>query len=151
MEILIEKSKRLLSLMDDGRSVFQCPAGLGSQPVGAKERSGDGKTPEGTFYICLVKEQGKYGRSLGLSYPDEAAARKACAKGIIDQAAMAAIADAHGRRVRPPWGTTMGGEIYIHEGGAARDWTAGCIALDAEAMDVVFPVWQRVERVLICP
>lgn len=151
MEIVIEKGKRLLRLIEDGVTVFTCPAALGSQPLGAKRQSGDSRTPEGSFYICLIKETGKYGRSLGLSYPDGAAATDGLACGLIDTAAYDAVMDAQRRRVRPPWGTALGGEIYIHEGGTASDWTAGCVAVDAAAMDVIFPQRESVTSVLIRP
>ena len=46
----------------------------------------------------------------------------------------ACIRERAARGERPPWGSFLGGEIYIHGGGAETDWTAGCIALnDADA------------------
>ncbi|MBR3904257.1 MAG: L,D-transpeptidase [Clostridia bacterium] len=42
----------------------------------------------------------------------------------------------------------MGGEIYIHGGGAQRNWTAGCIALedvDAEQLYALCDVGTEVE------
>jgi lipoprotein-anchoring transpeptidase ErfK/SrfK len=34
--------------------------------------------------------------------------------------------------------TKLGGEIYIHGGGIADDWTDGCIALTNEEMQKIF-------------
>lgn len=69
MEVWIQKARRMLELRQADRVLLRCPVGLGREPAGPKEREGDGRTPEGTYYICLVKEAGKYGKSLGLSYP----------------------------------------------------------------------------------
>ena len=151
MQILIRKKQRTLTLLGDDGSVFTCPVALGREPVGAKRAQGDGRTPEGTYYICLVKEQGKYGRSLGLSYPGPHDARPALQEGRIDERTLDNICAAHDERRRPPWGSPLGGEIYIHEGGAAGDWTQGCIALEEKDMDVLFPFWPQVEAVRILP
>ena len=149
MRLIIEKSTRKMRLMQGGETVFSCRAGLGREPVGAKEAEGDGRTPEGTYFICLVKEQGKYGRSLGLSYPGPEDAQKAFWEGRIDERTLENIRLAHQEHRRPPWGSPMGGEVYIHEGGSDRDWTQGCIALDEADMDQLFPHWEEIEWVEI--
>lgn len=123
MRIVIEKGARELTLWDGARQMFRCRIALGREPAGPKEREGDGRTPEGVYTVCLVKERGKYGRSLGLSYP-----------GMHD--AQAALAR---------------GEIYLHEGGNRSDWTQGCVALEEADMDRVFPLRDRVEAVEIRP
>lgn len=138
MRILIDKSRRLLTLTDDdGTERLVCPAGLG-RAEGAKRRSGDLRTPEGEYYICLKKENGKYGPSLGLSYPSAADALTGIREGIIGAELLPLFEQAEAARTRPPWGTALGGEIYIHAGGSAENWTAGCIALEPEDMDVLF-------------
>ena len=149
MRLIIEKSTRKLRLMQGGETVFSCRVGLGREPVGAKEAEGDGRTPEGTYFICLVKEQGKYGRSLGLSYPGPEDAQKAFLEGRIDERTLENIRLAYQEHRRPPWGSPMGGEVYIHEGGSDRDWTQGCIALDEADMDQLFPRWEEIEWVEI--
>ena len=149
MKIWIRKSIRRLTVVDDKQTVFSCRIALGSQPVGAKSAQGDGRTPEGRYFICLVKEAGKYGRSLGLSYPNEQDAQHAFIEGRIDERTLVNIQNACAENRRPPWGSPLGGEIYIHEGGTASDWTAGCIALDEKDMDALFPLWQQVGEVII--
>ncbi len=132
MRIVIEKAARRLALLDGEKTVFACPVALGSHPAGPKEREGDGKTPEGVYFLCL-KKIGKYGPSLGVSYPNEADARR---MGAPDEL-IACIRRRAEQKQRPPWGTALGGEIYIHGGGTASDWTAGCVALndhDAETL-----------------
>lgn len=139
MEILIEKSRRRLTLRDEtGACLLTAPIALGSCPTGAKRRAGDGRTPEGRYFVCL-KKYGKYGASLGVSYPNPADAEAANAGAELRRC----IAERAAQRQRPPWGTEMGGEIYIHGGGTERDWTAGCVALndgDAERLYALTPL-----------
>jgi len=151
MQIIIRKGLRQLVLTDGEAALLCCRIALGSQPEGEKRMQGDGRTPEGHYFICLVKENGKYGRSLGLSYPNPQDAQAAYAEGRIDERTLRNVQAAHEERRRPPWGSPLGGEIYIHEGDSASDWTAGCIALDEADMDKLFPFWPQVEEVLILP
>ena len=151
MEVLIWKARRMLESRQEGRVLLRCPIALGREPVGPKEREGDGRTPEGTYYICLIKEAGKYGKSLGLSYPSPEDAARGFAAGRIDEGALDAVRWAWANRVRPPWGTALGGEIYLHEGGTASDWTQGCIALESADMARLVERWQDIETVTILP
>ena len=151
MRVLIFKAKRLLQVLDGGRLVLQAKLALGPCATGAKTREGDGKTPEGEYHICLVKEAGKYGKSLGLDYPGVGDAELALAQGGIDAQAYNAILTAHREGRRPPWGTPLGGEIYLHAGGARSDWTQGCIALEDEDMERLFDLHGQVEVVEILP
>lgn len=151
MLLRIEKQNRRLLLFKSDHEIFQCRIALGREPIGPKQAQGDGRTPEGSYFICLVKEQGKYGRSLGLSYPNEADASAAFAAGQIDESTLEKIRSACSEKRRPPWGSPLGGEIYIHEGGIASDWTQGCIALEERDMDVLFPLRDQLDEVQIVP
>ena len=151
MKIVIHKKERTLALTDGGAPVFACRIALGRAPEGPKQREGDGRTPEGSYFICLVKEAGKYGRSLGISYPGPADAQAAFREGRIDRRTLDNICAAHNENRRPPWGSPMGGEVYIHEGGSGSDWTQGCIALDEQDMDALFLHHAQVDEVLILP
>lgn len=151
MRVLIQKKKRTLYLLDGEVTLLCAPVGLGSHPEGPKTREGDGRTPEGVYTVCLVKPNGKHDRSLGLNYPNLADAQAALDSQAIDEAAYQAIAKAVRENRRPPWGTALGGEIYIHEGGAQADWTQGCVALNACDMDVLFPHYPDIGQVEIIP
>ncbi len=129
---------------------MRCPVGLGFSPLGKKEMEGDGKTPEGTYYICVKRDTGKYGRALGISYPNEQDAKAAYDLGRITNDALLAIESAMRETRRPPWGTALGGEIYLH-GGGAYDWTAGCIALQDEDMALLYDAVQCMDQVTIYP
>lgn len=148
--IVIEKEKRCLSVYDaEGQRLLHCRAALGRNPVGHKQCEGDGKTPEGSYFVCLKREKGKYGQSLGISYPSLTDAKNAVSDGRLDASLLHLFEDAERATKRPPWGTSLGGEIYIHAGGSERDWTAGCIALDEGNMARVFALMEHGNRVLI--
>lgn len=152
MKIVVWKQQRLLSLWDEEDSpLFTVRVALGSHPTGPKRCQGDGKTPEGRFFLCIAKEHGKYGKSLGLSYPAPEDARLALAEGRINPSTYQAVVDAHQQGRRPPWGTPLGGEIYLHGGGTHRDWTAGCIALEDADMDRLFAFRASISQVEILP
>ena len=136
--ILVEKALRRLTLWQDGAPPRRFSIALGACPSGPKRAEGDGKTPEGRYFVCTRNAQSKYYLSLGLSYPSAADAERAFAEGRIDEAVRASIRQAEAERRRPPWDTPLGGFIMLHGGGAASDWTAGCVALDDRDMDVLW-------------
>ena len=150
MHILIEKSARTLTAVSDcGR--FCCRIALGKNPVGQKLCEGDGKTPEGEYYICLKRSSGKFGCALGISYPSLADARLAVSDGRLDGCLLTLFEKADKEKKRPPWGTPLGGEIYIHGGVCDTDWTAGCIALSDADMRTLFGMANEGDTVLIIP
>ncbi len=151
MRVCILKAARVLTLTDRGKELLRCRVALGREPLGAKRLEGDGRTPEGRYRICLVKSAGKYGRSLGLDYPGPEDAAAALKDGRIDADTYRSVMRAHAKGRRPPWGTPLGGEIYLHEGGAERDWTQGCIALEPEDMAVLFACREQIREVEILP
>lgn len=145
MHILIEKNARRLTFVSDGGTLC-FPIALGKCPVGRKEKEGDGKTPEGEYYVCL-KKMGKYGPSLGISYPNT---QDALLSGA-DEHLCSLIQSAEKNKTRPPWGSFMGGEIYIHAGGTDSDWTAGCIALGDRDAQTLYDLCPEGTRVTIRP
>ncbi|MEA4999412.1 MAG: L,D-transpeptidase family protein [Candidatus Limiplasma sp.] len=151
MRVVIEKSLRQLTLWDGEQALLRTRVALGRNPVGGKQREGDLRTPEGLYQICLAKEQGKYGKSLGLNYPNAEDAHRGFQSGQIDQTTLQAVVDAVAAGRRPPWGTPLGGEVYLHAGDVQADWTAGCIALAQEDMDVLFACRNQIEDVEIRP
>ncbi len=149
--ILIEKAARRLTLFREGFPPLSFPIALGSSPQGTKKAEGDGRTPEGCYYVCTRNEKSKFHLALGISYPSHGDARLAISEGRIDRAALAAIDKAWGEGRRPPWDTPLGGFIMIHGGGTSTDWTAGCVALEDGDMDVLFPLCPMGTAVEIVP
>ena len=114
--IVVEKSRRTMTLYNQGTPVRIYFIALGQNPLGDKIGIGDNRTPEGIYYIAGHNPASKYHLSLRVSYPNEQDVAEARARG------------------RAP-----GGDIMIHglprgfENVGAdhrqRDWTNGCIAV----------------------
>lgn len=136
--IKVFKSKRVLELYGDSELIGRFRIGLGFNPEGDKEYEGDGRTPEGEYYICTRNNKSRYYLSLGVSYPNIKDAEKGQQDGLIDQTVFAQIKETQEKKQLPPWYTPLGGEICIHGGGNSSDWTEGCIALDNEDMDILW-------------
>ena len=136
--VVVEKGARRLRLYAGGELLRVRRVVLGFEPAGDKVKQGDGRTPEGDFYVCMKNERSKFHLSLGLSYPNEEDAERGLRDGLITRAQ----ADAIGRAVRagrcPAWNTALGGEIFIHGGGTASDWTFGCVALENPEIEELF-------------
>jgi murein L,D-transpeptidase YafK len=130
LHIVIKKAARTLELFDGNRIVHTYKTALGFAPTGDKEIEGDGKTPEGEFYVFVKNSQSKFYLSLGLSYPNAEDAKRGLAKKLISRAQYDQIIKAIDKRQIPPQNTKLGGDIYIHGGGSGQDWTWGCIALE---------------------
>jgi len=140
-EIRIYKADRRLDYIVDGNIEKTFRIGLGFTPAGGKSREGDGRTPEGSYYICTKNPKSKFTLFLGISYPNGEDAQRGFERGIISQEELNRIKAAIGERKRPDWDTQLGGQIGIHGKGNAFDWTAGCIALNDE--DILY-LWDRV-------
>ncbi len=117
--IVVFKESRRLVLYSNGRPIRDYDIGLGWAPTGDKEFQGDGRTPEGSYYINRRNPNSAFHLSLGISYPDP------------NQMA-AAAAD----------GRDPGGDIFIHGGLGQRrqrgDWTAGCIAVSDREIEEIW-------------
>ena len=130
--IKIYKSKRKLELCNGESVLEEFNVGLGFSPIGHKIREGDGRTPEGEYYICTKNEKSKFTLFLGLSYPNITDAEEGFKKGLINKEMLGKINKAINNKKRPDWWTELGGEIGIHGKGSTYDWTAGCISLEDE-------------------
>lgn len=136
--LLVRKSERKLHLYDSDKLVKTYNIALGFAPVGDKEIEGDGKTPEGDFYIFTKNPKSSYYLSLGVSYPNKEDAERGLQQKIITRKQHEAIVKAVANRQTPPQKTKLGGEIYLHGGGTSRDWTWGCVALANEDIKELF-------------
>jgi murein L,D-transpeptidase YafK len=138
--LVVSKAARTLEVYEGDVLLARMHAALGREASGPKAREGDQRTPEGVYAVCVKNAESKYYLSLGLNYPNAADAQRGLAEGIITHAQHDAIVVAIQSGQRPPWDTPLGGEIMIHGGGACRDWTAGCVALDDECMDYLWEI-----------
>ena len=145
--LVIKKSARTLDLFDGESLIKTYKIALGFAPEGDKEREGDGKTPEGEFYVFTKNDKSSFYLSLGISYPSIADAERGLAEKIISPAERDEIVNAVKNKKMPPQKTKLGGEIYIHGGGTATDWTWGCSALadtDIKELFEIIPIGAKV-------
>lgn len=136
--ILVQKSKRVLTLYAGKKAIKTYRIVLGGNPTGDKEHEGDSRTPEGRYTIDAKNPKSSFHLSLHVSYPskqDRAVARR---KGV-----------------------SPGGAIMIHgtpdyiaalyAAGIYPDWTAGCIAVSNGEMDEIFKLVRIGTPIVIKP
>jgi hypothetical protein len=152
--VLVLKERRTVQLFDGRTLLAEWPCRLGPHPVGPKQAEGDGRTPEGLYYVCTKNPFSKFHRFLGISYPGIADADRGLAAGRATPEQAEAVRRAIAARRPPPWNTSLGGEIGLHgTGGPERpgDWTAGCIAMSDEAAETLARVLEIGDPVEIRP
>lgn len=146
LSIIVNKTERTLSLINNDQLVKTYPIDIGDAGLGDKVRQGDHKTPEGEFYITqrLPIEPGDEflgTRWFRLGYPNIEDAERGLATGLIDQATHDQIVGAIARGVTPPQYTALGGGVGIH-GGATEafgsDWTFGCVGMSDRDIEEFF-------------
>ena len=134
-KVVVRKSDRTITLLHGQQVLRTFSIVLGREPLGAKEKQGDGKTPEGIYRIDSRNEKSGFHRALHISYPNE-----------------------HDRKLAAAKKLNPGGDIMIHgiENGLGWlgplhrliDWTDGCIGLTDAEMDEVWklvPVGTEIE------
>src|SRR5262249_751387 len=149
--IEVLKRSRQLILYSGTSVVKKYRIGLGFTPEGHKVRQGDGRTPEGSYYVCSRNPKRKFFLSLGLSYPNEADADRGLKDGLITRDQHHQITAALLRGGVPLWNTQLGGEIFIHGEGSKTDWTWGCVALENQDIQELFNTVPRGTPVTIKP
>lgn len=152
-EVYIEvyKKERILLLYKGNELVGEYEIGLGFTPEGHKEKEGDGKTPEGEYYVCVKNPNSNFYLSLGLSYPNIEDATTGFYNGIITSEQYEEIKRGINSKRIPNWYTPLGGEIMIHGHGSHRDWTAGCVAVNDNVMDILWQYCEEGVKVFINP
>lgn len=128
-KIVVQKEQRKMYLLNGNKALRTYDFELGFEPIGDKKVEGDGKTPEGVYYIDRKNPNSKFHLSLGISYPN-----------ARDRAEAARL------------GKSPGGDIFIH--GTSNplkgdtDWTWGCIAVTNKEIEEIYamvnkgtPIW----------
>ncbi|GBD26223.1 hypothetical protein HRbin30_01553 [bacterium HR30] len=128
-KIVVLKSQRRLLLLRGDKTLKAYRVAIGRDPRGHKLREGDGRTPEGTYYIDWRNPKSKFHLSLHISYPNEADRARARAAGV-----------------------SPGGNIMIHGLGRRVAWlgrlhwlvgrTHGCIAVTNREIE---EIWRAVD------
>jgi murein L,D-transpeptidase YafK len=150
-KIYVLKEQRRLWLIQDKTLVRDYHVALGPSPKGDKYYRGDGRTPEGEYFVCSKNGSSQYYKSLGINYPNPQNAETALSCGMISRNEYCSIKQANDAMRLPPSNTALGGLVMIHGGGCSMDWTLGCIALQNSAMDELFSAVQIGTPVYIMP
>lgn len=117
--IMAFKEERKLVLLHNDQVLRTYDFELGFAPTGDKFVEGDGKTPEGRYFIDRKNPNSSFHLSIGISYPN-----------AQDRAEAAEL------------GKSPGGDIFIH--GTPRkwrktdDWTWGCLAVTNREMEEIY-------------
>lgn len=131
-QVQVHKADRKMYLLHNDKVLKRYDIALGFAPEGHKQFEGDGKTPEGIYYIDRRNPNSEYHLSIGISYP-----------------APEDVAFAESAGKRP------GGDIFIHgKNGAGRnkgDWTYGCIAVKNREMEEVYAMVRDGTPIVIFP
>ena len=134
-KIVVEKSKRTMTLFAGSKVLKTYKVALGTVPLGPKRTEGDHKTPEGNYTIDAKNPHSQFHLALHISYPSPEDQKRA-----------------HDLGAQP------GGAIMIHGlprafaylGALHRqsDWTDGCVAVtNAEIEEIwkLVPLGTKVE------
>lgn len=130
--IQVHKTDRKMYLLHNDKVLKSYDVALGFAPTGHKQVEGDGKTPEGTYFIDRRNPNSEFHLSLGISYPNQADRERAAALG-----------------------QSPGGDIFIHGWSRnpirRRDWTAGCISVKDREMEMIYAMVKEGTVIHILP
>lgn len=132
-QVFVSKTNRKVYLLHHDTVLKSYNMDLGFAPVGHKTRKGDGKTPEGYYWINKRNPNSAFHLSVGISYPNR--------KDVENAKAM---------------GFEPGGDIFIHgqplkEKAKGRDWTAGCIAVQDKEIEEIYAMVRDGTPIYIAP
>ncbi|NCO22344.1 MAG: L,D-transpeptidase family protein [Rhodobacterales bacterium] len=135
-QIVVLKGQRTMYLMHNNQRLKTYRFDLGFAPMGHKQVEGDGKTPEGVYFIDRRNPDSRFHLSVGISYPNE-----------FDRAKAEAI------------GQSPGGDIFIHGRGPfykirrnrKDDWTWGCISVSDSEIEEIYAMVKTGTQIVIRP
>lgn len=136
--IVVEKSARRMTLYKNDKPLKTYKVALGADPIGPKQQEGDGKTPEGVYFVDFKHPRSKFHLALRVSYPSQQDRDQARQRGV-----------------------NPGSDIMIHglpnglgklgKMGISRDWTDGCIAVTNEEVEEIWSLADIGTRIEIRP
>ena len=119
--IVVWKTQRRMTLFHKKKPIKSYFIRLGFNPKGHKRKEGDGKTPEGSYWITHKNPNSAFHKSLGISYPNK-----------------------QDKIYAEQNGFSPGKDIFIH-GGPRNflkhfffDWTEGCIAVTDSEIEEIY-------------
>ena len=157
--IEVSKSERILAVKQDEKTIKEYNISHGRGGKGTKIRSGDKKTPTGTYRVIKFKNNSKFHFFIQLNYPNPLDAWRGYSNEVISATEFKQIILAYKRNSLPPQTTGLGGYIGIHGIGwttdekrrihEAHNWTEGCIAVKNEEINELRRYIRRGTKVVI--
>jgi murein L,D-transpeptidase YafK len=126
-KVVVKKAERKLYLVKKDKPFRTYSVSLGFKPDGHKQRQGDGRTPEGRYYLNWRNAGSKFRKSLHVSYPNYRDKLHARRRGV-DPGGLIMV---HGQ----PGG---GRNSALRQAISKEDWTQGCIAVSNLAIDEIW-------------
>jgi murein L,D-transpeptidase YafK len=127
--IIVYKEKRNMELQKNGKITNIYNISLGFEPVGAKIKRGDGKTPEGLYFIEDKLRESSFYMALKVSYPNPWDIRRALELNYHP-----------GGQIMIHGVPNIGYDKNYHN--FNNDWTEGCIAVSNKE---ILELWKKIE------
>jgi len=119
--IVVDKEKRDITMYNKSRVLKKFKISLGFEPIGTKIKKGDGKTPEGLYFIEDKIRESSFFLALKVSYPNPWDIRRALELNYHP-----------GGQIMIHGVPNTGYDIKYHN--SDNDWTEGCIAISNQQM-----------------
>ena len=126
--IVVNKEKRNIIMYKKGEIINTFNISLGFDPIGTKVKKGDGKTPEGLYYIEDKIRESSFFLALKVSYPNPWDIRRALELNYHP-----------GGQIMIHGVPNIGYDKNYHN--SNYDWTKGCIAISNQEM---LKIWKAV-------
>jgi len=156
LNLRVTKSRYRLDVLRGASVLKTYPVALGFQPSGAKERSGDGKTPEGRYPLIPHHPSPSFGSCFYVCYPNETDVRRGLEKNLVTRDAARRLLVSLKDRGKPHHDTALGGLILLHgtkdrsvSGLTDTNWTLGCIAMENDDVLELLAVYRTSDRTIL--
>ena len=126
--IVVNKEKRNIIMYKEGKILNKFKISLGFEPIGTKIKTGDGKTPEGLYFIEDKIKESSFFLALKVSYPNPWDIRRALELNYHP-----------GGQIMIHGVPNIGYDQNYHN--SNNDWTEGCIAISNQQM---LKIWRNV-------
>jgi murein L,D-transpeptidase YafK len=126
--VVVRKGARRLALYSGEELIREYSISLGGEPLGHKQREGDGRTPEGRYLLDYRNANSSFHRSLHISYPSP-----------TDTAAARSRGESPGGLIMVH-GMKKNGLRFLGRAHTLVDWTDGCIAVTNREIEEIWRV-----------
>ena len=116
-----------MTLMQGANVLKTYQVALSRRPIGAKEREGDHRVPEGEYVVASKNSHSRFHLALHISYPNAADREKARKLGVRPGGNI----EIHGLDSKYAWVGSLQRKV---------DWTDGCIAVTNPEIEEIWPM-----------